>query len=458
MNVDRIRSDFPALDTGPDRSPPVYLDSACMSLVPRQVLRSMEEYYREFPGCAGRSLHRFAEEVGRRYEAARAAFARFLGLSDPRGIVFLRNATEAINLVGQGLPWRRGDRVLITHQEHNSNLVVWQRLVREQGIHPDAMALSDDGRFDVEALERHLAHRPRLVSLFHTSNLDGRSLPVREIAERAHDRGSLVLFDGCQAAPHTSVDLDRIGADFYAVSAHKMLGPTGTGVLGATDEALERLRPLVVGGETVEWSTVSSHQLRPPPYRFEAGLQNYAGVIGAHAALEYLGAVGLEEIERQQLRVNREVTSALEEERRVHVLGPGDPARRPSIFAFTLDGIDPHDAALFLDEGHGVMVRSGMHCVHSYYEKRGLAGNVRASFYVYNGSADAAALVAGVRELLARVPARSVSGTSAATATPSLRRASGRPRAAGSKGAAARSARPRRTAGRGRGGSAAGSG
>ena len=458
MNLDRIRSDFPALDARPDRAPPVYLDSACMSLVPRQVLRAMEEYYRDFPGCAGRSLHRFAEEVGHRYEGARAAFARFLGRSDPRGIVFLRNATEAINLVGQGLAWHRGDRVLISDQEHNSNLIVWQRLVRERGIRLDAMPLSDDGAFDTEVLERHLARRPRLVSLFHTSNLDGRSLPVREITERAHDRGALVLFDGCQAAPHTAVDLDRLGAEYYAVSAHKMLGPTGTGVLASTPEALESLRPLVVGGETVERSTVSDHLLRPPPHRFEAGLQNYAGAIGAHAALDYITSVGRDEIERQQLRLNRTVTTAFEAEARVRVLGPRDPARRSSIFAFTLDGIDPHDAALFLDEGHGVMVRSGMHCVHSYYEKRGLAGNVRASFYLYNDAADAGTLVTGVRELLERVPAGPLSGTSAGTARAWPRPVSGRPRAAGSTGAAARSARPRRRAGRGRGGSEGGFG
>ena len=458
MNVDRVRADFPALEARTDRPPPVYLDSACMSLVPRSVLRAMEEYYREFPGCAGRSLHRFAEEVGRRYEDARAAFARFFGRSDPRGIVFVRNATEAINLVAQGLPWRRGDRVLLSDQEHNSNLIVWQRLARDRGIRIDAMPLPDDGTFPDATFERFLARRPRLVSLFHTSNLDGRSLPVREIAERAHDHGSRVMFDGCQAAPHTPVDLDRIGADFYAVSAHKMLGPTGTGVLAAPPGLLEGVRPLVVGGETVERSTLSTHVLRPPPHRFEAGLQNYAGVLGAHAALDYLSSVGLEEIERQQLRLNRAVTRSLEGERRVRVLGPPDPSRRSSIFAFTLDGIDPHDAALFLDEGHRVMVRSGMHCAHSYYEHRRLPGNVRASFYLYNGAQDGAALVEGIRELLARVPAGAVSGTSAATARRSPPSVSGRPRAAGSTAAAARSARPRRRAEPGRAASAGGSG
>src|SRR5208283_918968 len=233
-------------------------------------------------------LHRFAEQVGRRYEGARERLAKFLGRADPRGTVFLRNATEAINLVGQGLPWKKGDRVVVSDREHNSNLVVWQRLAEERGIRIEVLPLPDTEAFDAETLEAHLGPDVRLVSLFHTSNLDGRTLPVQEITERAHDRGALVLFDGCQAAPHRKVDLDRLGVDFYAVSAHKMLGPTGTGVLAAATEPLGRLRPLLIGGETVEWSTLESHALRPPPHRFEAGLQNYAGVIGAHAGLDYL--------------------------------------------------------------------------------------------------------------------------------------------------------------------------
>jgi len=454
----RWRADFPALRPRPGQSAPVYLDSACMSLIPRSVLTAMEQYYADFPGCAGRSLHRFAEEVGRRYESARTAFGRFLGRNDPQGVVFLRNATEAINLVGQGLPWQRGDRVLISDREHNSNLIVWQRLAQERGIRLEVLKLGEHGEFDAEEFERRLAHGVRLVSMFHTSNLDGSSLPVGEVAERAHDRGALVLIDGCQAAPHERVDLERLGIDYYAISGHKMLGPTGTGVLVSTPEALARLRPLVVGGETVEWSTLEDHELRPPPYRFEAGLQNYAGIIGSHAALDYLSNLGFESIRTQQLRVNSLITAAFEDEPRLRLLGPSDPASRPSIFAFSVDGVDPHDAALFLDEGYGVMVRSGMHCVHSFYARRGLTGNVRASFYFYNDRNDALTFIRGVRELLERVPATTLSDTSVATRGSPSRRGSGRPRGAGSKAAAARSAPPRRRAAPGRAAYAAGSG
>ena len=458
MSLEETRGDFPALTARPDHATPVYLDSACMSLVPTPVLAAMEEYYRDFPGCAGRSLHRFSEEVGRRYEAARTGFAEFLGRKDPSGVVFVRNATEAINLVGQGLSYKKGDRILVTDREHNSNLVVWQRLAAERGTRLSTLALSDDGAFDGDALEEELAKGVRLVSFFHTSNLDGRSLPVREITERAHDRGALVMFDGCQAAPHQRVDLDALGVDFYAVSAHKMLGPTGIGVLAAAPGPVQQLRPLLLGGETVEWSTLTKHQLRPPPHRFEAGLQNYAGVIGAHAALHYLRQVGLDEIETHQRQLNDRVTRALAGQPRVLLLGPSAPRERPSIFAFSLEGIDPHDAAVFLDEGYNVMVRSGMHCVHSFYERRGLPGNVRASFYFYNDRHDVDTFVRGVEELLERLPGTRVSGTSAATPASGRRSGSGRRRAAGSTGAAARSARPRRRAARGRAASAAGSG
>ncbi|MCI4338172.1 MAG: aminotransferase class V-fold PLP-dependent enzyme [Thermoplasmata archaeon] len=398
-----VRRDFPALRERSEGTVPVYLDSACMSLVPQAVLGAMEEYYRDFPGCAGRSLHRFAEEVSHRYERSRELCSEFLSLGDPRGIVFLRNATEALNLVGQGLPWKRGDRVLISDQEHNSNLVLWQRLAAERGIRIDVLALPESG-FDLEQLRGQLHRSTRLVSLFHTSNLDGRSLPIREIAEVVHDHGAQLLVDGCQAAPHLPVDLRELRVDYYAVSAHKMMGPTGVGFLAAPFEQLSGLRPLLTGGETVEWSTLTQHALRPPPHRFEAGLQNYAGVLGTGAAIEYLGRIGRDQITAHDRALNARVSRGLADQPRVHVLGPSAPADRPSVYAFALDGVDPADAALFLDAGHHVMVRSGRHCVHSWYEARGLEGNVRASFYAYNTEADADALVNGVTELLERVP------------------------------------------------------
>ncbi|EQD69279.1 Cysteine desulfurase, SufS subfamily, partial [mine drainage metagenome] len=200
-----------------------------------------------------RSRHRFSTAAAEHVDAARSAFGRWFGLGDSGPVVFLRNATEAINLVARGYPWRRGDRVLVSDREHNSNLVVWQRLSHERGLRLHSFPLGDDGEFDLDRFSAQVDRlRPRLISCFHTSNLDGRSLPVRAISDIAHDRGAETLFDGCQTAPHEAVDLNRIGASFYAVSAHKMLGPTGVGVLLASPGALDRIAPLNLGGETVE--------------------------------------------------------------------------------------------------------------------------------------------------------------------------------------------------------------
>ena len=404
MDVERLRRDFPVLRARPEGEPPAYLDSACMSLVPQAVLDAMTEYYVDFPGCAGRSLHRYAEEVGRRVERAREAFVGYLGAREASSVAFVRNATEAINVVAQGLPWEKGDRVIISDQEHNSNLVVWQRLARARGIKIDVWHLPDDGGYDAEGLERLLVPGVRLVSLFQTSNLDGRSLPVREIAERAHDRGAKVLFDGCQAAPHEPPKLARDGVDFYALSLHKMLGPTGMGLLAGAPEALAELPPLISGGETVEWTTLEDHALRPPPHRFEAGLQNYAGILGAHAGLRYLLGTDPAERRAHEVALNRRLSGALAEDRRVRPIGPADPAARPTIVSFSVEGIDPHDVALFLDSGPGVLVRSGRHCVHSWYDRRGLSGTVRASLYLYTSERDVERMAGGMRELLAHVP------------------------------------------------------
>ncbi len=396
-----------------------------------------------------------------RYESARGEFARHFRAPDgPNSVIFLRNATEAINLVAHGIAWKRGDAVLVSDREHNSNLVPWQDLASTRGTRLDFLRLPDDRPFDEEAYERALARRPRLVSLFHASNLDGRRLPVREIVERAHDRGALVLLDGCQAAPHERVDLDEIGADFYAISSHKMLGPTGTGALLGRFDELARLRPSLLGGETVEWTTLTEHELRPPPHRFEAGLQNYAGVLGAAEGLRFLDGVGWEAIDARDRALNARLTEALRDVPRIRPIGPPEIVDRPSVFAFSVEGIDASDVALFLDESQGVMVRSGRHCVHSWYEARDLDATVRASFYLYNTPSDVDRMVRGLEELLRRVPggrrsgpAREATGTSGRRRGKTSRRRPSRRPAAGSGEAAVRSARPRGRAVRGRAGS-----
>ena len=394
--ADQWRKDFPALRSR-RKGAAGYLDSACLSLVPRPVLDAMEGYYADTPGCGGRSVHRWSTAVTEAVEGAREEFGRYFG-ADPAHLVTLRNTTEAINLVGRGLGLRKGDRVLVTDQEHNSNLVIWQVLARTLGIRLDVLPLPEDRAFDLDTYRRNLARPTRLVSVFHSSNLDGRTLPARELIEIAHDAGAEVLLDGSQYAPHERLDLTQLGVDYYALSLHKMLGPSGTGLLYGAPGKLERLAPLVVGGETVAWTDYRDHEPLPVPARFEAGLQNYAGIVGARAAVQYLGKVDMDELRDHMVRLQRIAADTLSSEG-VRPLGLPDPRARGSIFSFILEGVDAHDVALFLDEGYDTLVRSGMNCVHSWYRARGLDGSVRASFYLYTTEDEVRRFRDGVAEL-----------------------------------------------------------
>ncbi len=422
--ADRWRKDFPALASKGDRKA-IYLDSACMSLTPREVLTAQEEYYTEFPGCGGRSVHRWSSEVTDRVETVREEAGRFFG-APPRQMINVRNTTEAINLVARGISWKRGDVVLVSNQEHNSNLVVWQELQRRTGLRLKILPLPEDAAFDVEEYQAVLEKGVRLVSFFHGSNLDGRLLPAREIVELAHDHGAQVLLDGSQAAPHHRLDLERSGPDYYALSLHKMLGPTGTGLLYGRTGSLETLRPLISGGETVAWTDYRTHQFLEIPERFEAGLQNYAGILGAGAALRYLAKVDFEELRLHETRLQARVDSGVRGLPLVR-FGLEKPEDRGSVYNFVLSGIDAHDTALFLDAGYGVMVRSGMNCVHSWYRSHGYEGSVRASFYLYTTEQEVDQLVNGLREIVdrlgpnARVRVRGSSRPSRRAPAPSTR-------------------------------------
>jgi len=383
MDVTRLRRDFPLLDS-PGDEPVVYFDNACMTLKPEPVLAAMDAYYREFPVCGGRSLHRLATEVTIRFEEARMQLAQFFNAAEPTEVVFTRNATEAINIVAHGLALKRGDRVLTTDREHNSNLVPWLHLQRHHGVRHTVIPSHDDYYFNAEALKERLTRDVKLVSVVHTSNLDGYTTPAREIVEIAHDAGALVMLDVAQSAPHQVVDAQALGADFIAASAHKFCGPSGTGLLYGRADALAALRPTQVGGSTVTTATYDDYELMPPPQCFEAGLRNYAGAIGAGAAADYVAGVGREAIHEHEMALNRRLTRRLAGLDGLELVGPPDPAQRGGIFPFNLSGLDSHEIVMHMDETAGVMMRSGMHCVHSWFHARGLEGCARASFYLYN--------------------------------------------------------------------------
>ncbi len=384
MDISSLRNDFPTMRNNRG----VYLDSACQSLRPDSVIESILEYYNEYPSCGGRSVHAMGSRVSMAVDAARESLAEFFGTDDPDCYVFCKNATEAINTVAFGLSLKKGDTVVTTDSEHNSNHVPWLILSEEKGIRRRYAKTTDEGEFDMESFKECVERGAKVVSVIHASNVTGCVMPVAEISEIAHDAGAKVVIDGAQAAPHMKVDLDRIDPDFYCFSMHKMLGPSGMGVLYGRSDELEALRPLSYGGGTVGLATYDSVKLTPAPERFEAGLQDYAGIAGTKAALDYLSEVGMDNVEAQDRKLMRQMVRETEDVKGLELVGPSDPDRRSSVFSFNIEGLSPHDIAMMLDNIDGIMIRSGLHCAHPFFEGKKIGGSARASVYLYNNEED----------------------------------------------------------------------
>ncbi len=394
MDIQKIRLDFPALQKKWNGKYPIYFDNACMTLKPRQVIGAMDEYYNEYPVCGGRSLHKMAKIVDEKVTESREKFRKFLGAKRPEEIIFTRNTTEGLNLVANSLEFRKDDIVITTDREHNSNLIPWQVQAEKKGIRHVVVHSAEDNTFDIGNFERLMSENKnvRLVSMVHTANLDGYTIPAREIIKIAHDHGALVMLDGAQSAPHKHVDVKKMDVDFFALSVHKMLGPTGMGVLYGKHHLLEELAPFIVGGDTVSDSTYEGAKFLPPPEKFEAGLQNYAGIIGSGAAVDYVEKIGCLDIEKHEEKLNRIITEGIRDIPGLKIIGPQEPESRGGIISFTVEfpkGGDAHDIAIVLDETENIAVRSGAFCVHSWFNYRKCEAAVRASLYIYNTGEEA---------------------------------------------------------------------
>lgn len=387
MDVSGIRADFPSIS----EDGPVYLDSACQSLKPNCVIRKMLEYYTEYPGCGGRSSHSMATRVSMEVDSAREAFARFLNAESPSGVVFTKNCTEALNTVANGFGLGPGDAVLTSDSEHNSNSVPWLVLA-DRGVKRRHFPTLPDGTFSMDAYLEALTDDVKIVSVCHASNVTGHVFPVKDMAEAAHDKGIPICVDGAQAASHMPVDVRDLDVDFYCVSAHKMMAPSGVGALIGKKEALDGLRPLTYGGGAVGETSMESFTLPPVPDRLEAGLSNYSGIIGAGEAVRYLSEIGMGRIQEHILGLQRKIDDWLDGADGVSVVGPGDAAGRGAIFSFNVDGMLSYDVAMMMDS-RGVLIRSGMHCAHPFFASRGIDGCARASFGAYNDSGDVGRLL-----------------------------------------------------------------
>lgn len=378
-----VREDFQALSKELDGKLPIYFDNACMTLKPRQVIDAIHEYYTTYPGCGGRSAHSFALQVTMKYDETREKLQAFLNSERMEEIIFTRNATEAINLVAYSIPLDKDHIVLTSDKEHNSNLVPWHMLRARKGVQHDVVPSNPDNTFNIESFKEKMSRKVGLVSMVHTSNLDGVTNPAREVIEIAHDHGAQVLLDGAQSIPHQTVDVRKLDVDFLAISIHKMVGPTGMGVLYGKYDHLEKFGPFIGGGDTVQLTSYDRSEFLNPPEKFEAGLQNYAGVIGTGAAVDYLQSMGMDEIHEYERELNIYASKGLCD-LEAEIIGPEDPSLRSGIVSFNIPGLDPHDISMFVDDVSKVMIRSGMHCVHSWFNARNIKGSARASFYMYN--------------------------------------------------------------------------
>ena len=397
LDVEAVREDFPILArTVRNDKPLVYLDSGATSQHPVQVLDAERAYYELHNAAAHRGTHLLGEEATEIYEGTRAKLAAFLGAASPDEIVFTKSATEAINLVAFGLTSSvgPGDEILITEAEHHANLVPWQQLCARTGATLRWFTMLPDGRLDVDP--SLITDRTRVVAVTGQSNVTGVIPPVAEIARLAHEAGAVVLVDGAQSVPHHPVDVAALGADFLAFSGHKMLGPLGLGVLWGRYGKLDALPPFLTGGSMIEVVRMEETTFLPPPARFEPGVPPVAQAAGLGAAVDYLAALGMDNVAAHEESLTAHALDALREIPGVRIIGPDTTNNRGGTVAFEVAGVHPHDVGQVLDE-LGVAVRTGHHCAWPLHRALGCQASTRASFYVYNTHAEIDALADAVR-------------------------------------------------------------
>ncbi len=402
LDVETVRKDFPIFQRTVRGKRLIYLDSAATSQKPQCVIDAEREFYEQYNANVHRGAYLIAEEATAAYESAREKVAKFINAPNKDCIVFTRGTTEAINLVAYS--WglanlREGDEILLTEMEHHSNIVPWQLIAERIGAKIKVVPITDDGLLDMDAFERLLTERVKIVAVTHVSNVLGTINPVHEICRKAHEVGAMVLVDGAQAAPHLPVDVQAIGCDFYALSGHKMCGPTGVGALYGRKELLEAMPPFLGGGEMIRTVTFEQTTFNDVPYKFEAGTPPIAQAVGLGVAVDYLTKIGIERIRAHEVEL---VTYALERLREIDditIYGAAPPEQRGGVIAFNIGNIHPHDLATFLD-AHGICIRAGHHCAQPLMRRLNVAATARASFYLYNTPDEIDALVEALQQAM----------------------------------------------------------
>lgn len=407
FDLNLVRQDFPILQQFIHGKPLVYLDNGASSQKPFCVIEAMNTYYREYNANVHRGIYAISERASEAYETARKKVARFINARSWREVIFTRNATESINLVA--FTWgnanlKAGDVILTSEMEHHANMIPWQQLAARTGAIVKYIPVDEHGYLDMATFDRWITPAVKLVAVTQMSNVLGTVTPVGDIVQKAHAVGALVLLDGAQAVPHMPTDVQAFDCDFLAFSSHKMLGPTGLGVLWARKEILADMPPFLTGGDMIKKVTFEGATWNDPPWKFEAGTPAIAEAVGLGAAVDYLDQLGMHNVRVHEIELTTYAFERLGQVEGIRIYGPHDPTARGGAVAFTLGDIHPHDIAAVLD-GEGVCVRAGHHCAMPLHDKLGLQATARASFYLYNTSYEVDRLAEGldkVRELLAR--------------------------------------------------------
>ena len=402
LDVNHIRTDFPILSRKIYGKPLVYLDNAATSQKPRVVIQALVDYYESYNSNIHRGVHALSMEATDKYEEARSKCARFIGAKEEKSLIMVRNTTEAINLVAQ--TWGKaniceGDEILTTHMEHHSNLVPWQNVAKQSGAYLKFIGLNEDGTLDLSNIDKLITERTKLLTLNHMSNVLGTINPVKELINMAHKMGAKVLIDGAQSVPHMKVDVTDMDCDFFAFSGHKMLAPTGIGVLYVKPEILERMDPFLLGGEMVLQVWDDTATWNDLPMKFEAGTPNIADLIGLGAAVDYLESLGMDDVREHEMAITNYALGEFNKLGDIKVFGPKDVSQRGGVISFHSNDVHPHDIGTMLDR-EGIAIRTGHHCAMPLMNKLSVMATARASFYIYNTEEEVDKLISALRATL----------------------------------------------------------
>ncbi|MEX0763372.1 MAG: cysteine desulfurase [Dehalococcoidia bacterium] len=400
LDVHKIRGDFPILERKIGNRPLVYLDNAATSQTPRPVIQSLVDYYERYNANVHRGVHTLSIEATDAYEEARAKVQRFINAPAPASVIWTRNTSESLNLVASA--WGEdnigsGDNIVTTAMEHHSNIVPWQQLAARKGAELRYIQVGEDGQLDTSSLDRVIDERTKIVTAAHMSNVLGTVIPAKALADRAHSVGALMLLDGAQSVPHMPVDVQALDCDFLAFSAHKMLGPTGIGVLYGRTDLLEQMSPFMYGGDMILEVTYEGATWNELPYKFEAGTPNIADAIATGAAVDYLSTLGMENVWAHEQQITAYAMQRFKEIESIRIMGTPDPAKRGGVISFLHDSVHPHDLGTALDQ-MGIAIRTGHHCAMPLVRSYNVVAAARASFYVYNTEQEVDLLIDGLKE------------------------------------------------------------